>query len=879
MRPRIPALVLGATLVIVAAAAPAHAQLLSPGALHASHADIDGDDNCGKCHSSGDRVAEDKCLGCHDVLAKRIGAGAGLHGRQYKGKPCIDCHVEHLGRNAKLVRWPGGDMKKLDHAQTGWPLGGAHQKVDCLKCHTGLTSSRRTTFLGLGTTCIFCHKADDPHKGRFGDGCQKCHNDVAWKDVKLESFDHSLTRYPLRGKHTAVECAKCHTGTPPRWTGLAFDTCNACHEDPHKGKFKQACATCHTETGWQELSDTIKKNHPGVSLGGGHRGVKCRACHDRGNEKPPSAGKDCADCHKPVHQAKFGRRCETCHKRIQWLGLPREVGLENHDKTEYPLTGKHVAVDCEKCHPASKKREQRWRQIEWKRCVGCHADQHGGEFAARDGGECAACHTTAGYRPTTFGVTAHATTAFALEGKHGATPCAGCHPSARPRKDLRVAKKLCAECHENPHGTQFAKEMADGGCAHCHSAADWKQPRIDHSTWPLTGAHGRTACAQCHPAASGGEGAAYRGVPRVCDGCHEDTHAGQFRLNQPVRACDDCHTTEKYQLPGFDHAAETAWALEGKHAQTACDKCHAKEKLRDGRQAVRYRLGYQKCRDCHADPHVDPKAAKGSFVAQMDCRECHAPTGWALIDKGGAGAGAKSGGGGFDHDRTGFPLRDRHTEVLCTGCHDGRKPLPQTCSGCHQDAHGGRQGAACAECHTARDWKDTATLARHQRTRLPLTGRHAQIECAACHRRADDRTWSGAPAECFACHEADYRRTDIHPVHAPADPTDKPLPRTCGQCHRTDSWTPAAIVPDTLTVRGGARSAAPKGHDARFAISFGKHRGAPCESCHVSEKPDRRVSCTGCHEHGAAALRRQHGKPVGTAASACLACHPGGGAR
>ena len=92
----------------------AEAQLLSPGPLSAAHASIDGDDHCGECHQSGKQVVASRCLACHQDLRARLDAGAGLHGKQYKGQACENCHVEHIGRKAKLVRWPGGAPDKLD---------------------------------------------------------------------------------------------------------------------------------------------------------------------------------------------------------------------------------------------------------------------------------------------------------------------------------------------------------------------------------------------------------------------------------------------------------------------------------------------------------------------------------------------------------------------------------------------------------------------------------------------------------------------------------------------------------------------------------------------------------------------------------------------
>jgi hypothetical protein len=211
--------------------------------------------------------------------------------------------------------------------------------------------------------------------------------------------------------------------------------------------------------------------------------------------------------------------------------------------------------------------------------------------------------------PTTFGTEQHATTAFPLVGRHVATPCRSCHTAARPRLDLRVARKACAECHENPHGTQFAAEMQQGGCAQCHVPAGWAQAKVDHSTWPLKGAHERTPCYRCHGSnASAGKGArreaaTYRGVPRACDGCHADTHAGQFRLSEPVRGCEACHDAAAFKIATFAHEQLTGYALTGKHATIACEKCHAPARLRNGSTAVRYRLGYRACGDCHRNPH------------------------------------------------------------------------------------------------------------------------------------------------------------------------------------------------------------------------------------------------------------------------------------
>lgn len=596
-----------ATLVVMFAmilhARLAHAQLLSPGPLSKAHASLEGDQHCNDCHSSGKRVDQGGCLKCHNDLGARINAGQGLHGLQYKGKPCEGCHVEHLGKG--LVRWPGGDPSKLDHAQTGWPLDGAHRSLTCNRCHTKPNARGNPTFLGQSPACASCHK--DVHQNRFGQNCTTCHNVTAWKELTLKGFNHDLARFPLRGAHQSVACAKCHS-EPPRYTGLKFDACTDCHKDPHTGRLGSACTSCHEDTRWKPVSFRhAGARHPGVSLANGHAPVGCRTCHDKGNLVAPSRGTECASCHKPVHKAPFGRACGSCHGNIQWLGLPRPVGLAAHARTEFPLTGKHDAVNCASCHKPNLPRDARYRQVSFARCASCHADQHRGEFAKQDGGECKQCHATSGFVPTTFGIAAHTATKFPLVGKHTATACAGCHTNPRPRLDLHVTKQACADCHANPHGEQFAKEMAQGGCAQCHEATGWRLPKIDHRTWPLTGTHATTHCESCHhPTAEdrrAGRGASYRGVARNCSGCHDDAHLGQFRLKEPVRECDKCHTTKNFKIPSFDHQAITSWALTGAHAQAACVKCHPMTKLKDESQTIRWRLPSTECKFCHANPH------------------------------------------------------------------------------------------------------------------------------------------------------------------------------------------------------------------------------------------------------------------------------------
>jgi hypothetical protein len=286
-----------------------------------------------------------------------------------------------------------------------------------------------------------------------------------------------------------------------------------------------------------------------------------------------------------------------------------------------------------------------------------------------------------------------------------------------------------------------------------------------------------------------------------------------------------------------------------------------------------------------AQPAAQPSAAKahGGFVEDMDCAACHTPEAWSLAQT--------AGQSGFDHDRTGFPLRSAHQQATCAGCHVGTAKPATTCVGCHRDSHQSQLGNACEECHRTTTWKDTRALEKHRTTRMPLTGKHAITECVACHTRGTERTFSAVPSDCYSCHRKAYHNANVHPDHDgdPADPSKPPFPRDCSLCHRTIGWLPAVTNPNTLgnsltarLRRVGAASVMQttqlqSEHDGFFVISTGAHRDAACDGCHIDPRRPRAVRCDGCHT--AASVTSQHKQPVSRAANACLRCHPRGARR
>ncbi|HXI21929.1 MAG TPA: hypothetical protein VNH46_12615, partial [Gemmatimonadales bacterium] len=155
---------------------------------------------------------------------------------------------------------------------------------------------------------------------------------------------------------------------------------------------------------------------------------------------------------------------------------------------------------------------------------------------------CAACHDTRRFRPSTVDVAAHQSFGFALEGAHRATPCVACHAEmkapAAPRSSLIAArasipglrfeaKTACTDCHQTPHGTQFASRKDQGRCDACHGMEAFvPASRFDHNRdagFTLKGAHQSVPCDRCHPAdptSSSPGRRIYRPVSSKCESCH-----------------------------------------------------------------------------------------------------------------------------------------------------------------------------------------------------------------------------------------------------------------------------------------------------------------------------------------------------------------------
>jgi len=655
-------------LVLSALGLPAHAQI-SPGPLARPHQELDTPLQCFACHGKGKSQMNERCVACHEDIGWLVAHDRGAHATR-KADACATCHPDHAGPDLKMVRWPDGSSEKFDHKTTGWPLEGKHATTKCRDCHTSKymvspaakLSKRKNPsegWIGLERECKACH--DDIHRGSLGPDCRSCHDLGTWKPAPR--FDHVKTTYPLTGKHAEVKCEKCHMAA-----GLDLP--------------KDA----------------------------------------EGRPKPlykPIPHAECTPCHVDPHAGALGPVCAKCHATESFRTLV--PGGFNHDKTRYPLGGKHIAVKCAQCHdPATA-----WgKKPLFASCGACHKDQHAGR-ATIEGRivDCASCHRVEGFRVTAFTIEQHRKSTYPLEGRHRKVECAACHVknplgvaagSLGPAGvQIRRAHARCLDCHKDDHGGQLASRPGGPACEPCHTVAGWKPSLFgaaEHAKLklPIEGRHAKIECAACH-------GPARKGLPPLppidklgragvalavreteCASCHFDAHDGRFGptgARPKKNNCLACHNVVAFRPAIVDVALHLYfnYALVGAHRAISCDACHVESKQAPGPARSTLLLTHgpappmtfttkgTNCEACHKTPHGDQFAQRREAGK---CASCHREDAFRPASQ-------------FDHDvDAAFSLKGAHAKVPCAKCHaapqpkEGRaivvyRPVPHTCEDCH----------------------------------------------------------------------------------------------------------------------------------------------------------------------------------------------------
>lgn len=481
----------------------------------------------------------------------------------------------------------------------------------------------------------------------------------------------------------------------------------------------------------------------------------------------------------------------------------------------------------------------------------------------------------------------------------GLANCQQCHESGR-----RVTAAKCLACHapvaqriQRRRGVH--KDVTDD-CVTCHSdhagvngeLRPFDPKAFDHTAataFPLDGKHANLAagCAACHKQRT------YLDQKTDCVSCHQDVHRPTLGSN-----CQTCHSTTAAfdELgTGFDHT-KAAFQLTGAHKAVTCAKCHANQQFKG--------VAFSTCASCHRDPH---RPAQGAA-----CASCHASTdSWRTRQ--------------VDHGRTIFALLGRHQKTECAACHKQPamrvKPKSDTCASCHVDVHRGAFAQDCRSCHNETSFAKAPF--DHATTKFPLTGTHAPLACAACHkslagqatlpaaRRVAD--FRGLATTCASCH-ADVHQAQLgascETCHTdasfkvPSFTHATPAPffagghaaLTCSQCH-----TPQGALGVTQPVRTGVslvaairyRGVATTCVTCHQDVHLGQE-GAQCESCHTIDRAKFSVPgfahaktsfpLTGAHETTQCALchkRETAAFPAGTGSAVrykgvareCRGCH------
>lgn len=452
-----------------------------------------------------------KCESCHkparirdNAVIQRKNDGLKLEST-FLGvsRECMNCHFdEHRGQLGKdcyschdYNDWKKSGEAKFDHSQTRFPLLGKHSLVTCVQCHPLMKEPKKkedgsldADYMKFKITkfdrCTYCHK--DPHEGKFGLNCQKCHTPGGWLNVTISGFDHSKTNYPLTGKHVNVNCLKCHQPDNKKravYKGLKHEFCMDCHADEHHGQFASrkdtgACESCHTTSGFIPSSFTVSLHNEQsrFKLEGSHQSVACNACHIKSsgydftkhtglNEKPIKSTTvfkisqhRCVFCHADVHHGQFAEKisktgCEECHQTSSW----DSVRFDHDKQSGFPLKGKHRDVQCFKCHkPVANAGGSDYILYKGtpKRCENCHQDYHYGQFmqAGNQGATvaCERCHNENGFKPSVFDHNKQSV--FTLSGKHEKVSCDKCHPTVTlNNRDSTILYKpvsaKCSSCH------------------------------------------------------------------------------------------------------------------------------------------------------------------------------------------------------------------------------------------------------------------------------------------------------------------------------------------------------------------------------------------------------------------------------------------------
>ena len=273
--------------------------------------------------------------------------------------------------------------------------------------------------------------------------------------------------------------------------------------------------------------------------------------------------------------------------------------------------------------------------------------------------------------------------------------------SHRAHAEMSEISGGCEMCHHyNPPGNIVA-------CDYCHNI---DRQRTDISKPDLKGAYHRL-CINCHREWS---------KEVSCESCHELNESGKSAYSGKDYSKERIHPTinvptkllfktskENRTVVTFFHNEHTdLYGFECKncHHEESCVKCHDVTKS-NIKKEIPAEIKHKKCENCH---DTNDKAS---------CESCHANK---ELEP-------------FNHKvRTGFELKNYHSKLSCSRCHQTKTVFTGL-------------NSSCKSCHIG--WNNKTF--NHKITGFVLDELHSEFDCSDCHIGED---FSKNPL-CENCHD------------------------------------------------------------------------------------------------------------------------------
>ncbi len=403
---------------------------------------------------------------------------------------------------------------------------------------------------------------------------------------------------------------------------LVFSVSLFSQSSPHGVGFEVNCMDCHSTSGWTIDIKNLSFNHNTTkfALLGQHQSVNCKLCHK--SLEFSKAESECVSCHTDMHNQTVGDDCARCHTPNTWV--VNNI-TEIHQKSRFPLVGRHMAADCFDCHTNASPSLLNFGPL-GVNCIDCHqkdydATTNPNHSAGGYSTNCVECHNMTANSWSGAGINHDF---FPLTGAHAtiSNNCFSCHQGSYVN-----TPNTCAGCHMPNYNASTNPNHAainiPTDCSTCHTTnPNWVPATfaIHNNYYLLAGAHVAIAnnCVDCH-------NGNYVTTPNTCVGCHQANYnqttnpphsASQFPIT-----CTDCHTQTAWSPANWNHDSQYFPIYSGKHKNewNACTDCHP--------NSTNYAV-FTCTTSCHPQSSMnnEHQGITGYSYTSSACYNCH-PTG------------------------------------------------------------------------------------------------------------------------------------------------------------------------------------------------------------------------------------------------------------